>query len=91
MEYLKNKVGEEFHGIVSGITHFGIFIELNQTLAEGLIRLRDLNDDYYIFDDKNYSINGRRYGRRIRLGDKVNVRLVRVDLEKREIDFILLA
>ncbi|MCL6098362.1 MAG: ribonuclease R [Bacteroidetes bacterium] len=90
IEFLKGKVGEEFHGVVSGITHFGIFIELNQTLAEGLIRLRDMEDDYYIFDEKNYAINGRRTGRRIRLGDKVNVKLIRVDEEKRELDFILL-
>ena len=90
IEFLKGKVGEEFHGVVSGITHFGIFIELNQTLAEGLIRLRDMEDDYYIYDEKNYAINGRRTGRRIRLGDKVNVKLIRVDEEKRELDFILL-
>lgn len=90
IEYLKGKVGENFHGVVSGITHFGIFIELSQTLAEGLIRLRDMDDDYYIFDEKNYSITGKRYGRRIRLGDKVNVKLIGVDEEKKEIDFILL-
>lgn len=90
IEYLKGKVGENFHGVVSGITHFGIFIELSQSLAEGLIRLRDMDDDYYIFDEKNYSITGKRYGRRIRLGDKVNVKLIGVDEEKREIDFILL-
>ncbi|MEW5844602.1 MAG: ribonuclease R [Bacteroidota bacterium] len=90
IEYLEGKVGDEFHGVVSGITHFGIFVELSQTLAEGLIRLRDLEDDYYIFDEKNYAINGRRTGRRIRLGDKVNVKLIRVDEEKRELDFILL-
>lgn len=90
IEFLKSKVGEDFHGVVSGITHFGIFIELSQTLAEGLIRLRDMEDDFYVFDEKNYSINGKRSGRRIRLGDKVNVRVIRVDEEKREIDFILL-
>ncbi|HOI30648.1 MAG TPA: ribonuclease R [Melioribacteraceae bacterium] len=90
IEYLRGKVGTEFHGVVSGITSFGIFIELNQNLAEGLIRYRDLEDDYYTFDEKNYSITGKRTGRRIRLGDKVNVKLVRVDNEKREIDFILL-
>lgn len=90
IEYLKGKVGTEFHGVVSGITNFGIFIELNQTLAEGLIRYRDLEDDYYIFDEKNYTITGRSTGRKIRLGDKVNVKLVRVDSEKREIDFALL-
>ncbi len=89
IEYLEGKVGEEFHGVVSGITHFGIFVELSENMAEGLIKLRDLEDDYYIFDEKNYSINGRRTGRRIRLGDKVNVRLIRIDEEKRELDFIL--
>mgnify|MGYP001614905587 FL=1 len=91
IEYLKSKVGEDFHGVVSGITHFGIFIELSHTLAEGLIRLRDMNDDYYVFDEKNYSILGKRSGRKIRLGDKVNVKLIRVDQEKREIDFVLLS
>lgn len=90
IEYLKGKVGTEFHGVVSGITNFGIFVELSQTLAEGLIKYRDLEDDYYIFDEKNYTITGRRTGRKIRLGDKVNVKLVRVDDEKREIDFTLL-
>ena len=90
IEYLKVKVGEEFHGVVSGITHFGIFIELSQNLAEGLIRMRDMEDDYYIFDEKNYAILGRRTGKRIRLGDKVNVKLIRVDEEKRELDFTLL-
>ncbi|MFA7228050.1 MAG: ribonuclease R, partial [Melioribacteraceae bacterium] len=90
IEYLKGKVGEEFHGVVNGITHFGIFIELSQTLSEGLIRLRDMQDDFYVFDEKNYAINGKRTGRRIRLGDKVNVKLIRVDEERREIDFILL-
>jgi ribonuclease R len=90
IEYMKNKIGEEFHGVVSGVTHFGIFIELNQTLAEGLIRLRDLEDDYYIFDQNNYCITGQRTGKRIRLGDKVNVKLIRVNEEKRAIDFILI-
>ena len=90
IEYLKGKVGCDFHGVVSGITHFGIFIELSQNLAEGLIKLRDMDGDYYIFDEKNYSITGKRNGKRIRLGDKVNVKLIRVDEEKREIDFILL-
>ena len=87
---MKSKVGEEFHGVVSGVTHFGIFIELNQTLAEGLIRLRDLEDDFYVFDQNNYCITGKRTGRRIRLGDKVNVKLIRVNEEKRAIDFILI-
>jgi ribonuclease R len=90
IEYLQGKVGTDFHGVVSGITNFGIFVELSHTLAEGLIKFRDMEDDYYIFDEKNYTITGKRTGRKIRLGDKVNVKLARVDNEKREIDFTLL-
>jgi len=90
IEFLKNKVGETFHGVISGFTHFGFFVELSQNLAEGLIRYRDLNDDFYILDEKNYSIVGRDTGKRIRLGDKVNVKIYRVNEEKKEIDFILL-
>lgn len=89
IEYLKSKVGQDFLGVVSGITNFGIFIELNDSLAEGMIKLRNMEDDFYVFDEKNYSITGKRTGRKIRLGDKVNVKLIRVDEEKREIDFIL--
>lgn len=90
VEFLKNKVGEEFHGVISGFTHFGFFVELSQTLAEGLIRFRDLDDDFYVLDEKNYSIVGKDTGRRIRLGDKVTVKILRVNEEKKEIDFALL-
>jgi ribonuclease R len=90
VEYLSNHIGEEFHGVVSGITHFGMFIELTQNLAEGLIRLSDLEDDFYIYDEKNYSLIGRTTKKRYRLGDKVTVKLIRVDKEKRELDFQIL-
>ncbi len=90
MEYLEKHVGEDFRGVISGVTNFGIFVELIDSLAEGLIRLRDLNDDFYVFDEKSYSLNGRRTQNRYRLGDKVTVRLIRVDIEKREMDFLLL-
>lgn len=90
VEYLTDKIGEKYHGVISGFTNFGFFIELSQTLAEGLIRFRDLDDDFYILDEKNYSIVGRDTGRRIRLGDKVNVQILRVNKERKEIDFALL-
>lgn len=89
LEFLKGKVGEVFHAVISGIMHFGIFVELSSTLAEGLIKFRDLQDDYYSFDEKNYCIVGKRSKKRYRLGDKVNVQLIRVDEERREIDFVL--
>ncbi|HET55660.1 MAG TPA: ribonuclease R [Ignavibacteria bacterium] len=90
IEYLKNKIGEEFTAVISGITNFGIFVELRETLSEGLIRLRDIKDDYYLFDEKQYAIVGSETGKRYRLGDKIEVKLIRVDESKREIDFTLL-
>lgn len=89
IEYLKNKIGENFKGIISGITNFGIFIELSDNLAEGLIHLRNLNDDFYIFDEAGYCLIGSNYGKKYRLGDKIEVKLKSVNEEKREIDFIL--
>lgn len=89
IDYLKNKIGEEFNGIISGITNFGIFVELSDSLAEGLIPYRLLEGDYYFFDEKNYSVVGRKSKKRIRLGDKVTVKIYRIDPEKKEIDFIL--
>lgn len=90
IEYLKNHQGNEFSAIISGITNFGIFVKITDMLAEGLVRLRDLDDDYYVYDEKKYSIIGRRTKKQYRLGDKVHVRLVRVDEEKSELDFIIL-
>ncbi len=90
IEFLQNKIGETFDGIISGVTHFGIFIELSDTLAEGLVHMRDLDDDYYVFDEKTYSLKGTSTGKQFRLGDKIKVKLKRVNEEKREIDFTLL-
>jgi len=90
IEYLKDHIGEIFHGIISGITHFGIFVKLTDILAEGLIRLRDLEGDFYVYDEKKYSLIGRRSKKQFRLGDKLNVKLVRADLDKSELDFIII-
>ncbi len=89
MEFLKDKLGNDFEGIISGVTNFGLFIEVSENLAEGLVRMSDLDDDYYEFDEKNYSLIGRRTKRVFRLGDKVAVKLIRVDEEKREVDFLI--
>ncbi len=90
IEFLKNHQGNEFSAIISGITNFGIFVKITDILAEGLVRLRDLDDDYYIYDEKKYSIIGRHTKKQYRLGDKVHVQLIRVDDEKSELDFIIL-
>jgi len=90
IEYLKNHQGNEFTAIISGITNFGIFVKITDTLAEGLVRLKDLDDDYYVHDEKKYSIVGRRTRKQYRLGDKVYVKLIRIDEERTELDFIIL-
>ncbi len=90
IEYLKNHQGSEFSAIISGITNFGIFVKITDILAEGLVRLRDLDDDYYIYDEKKYAITGKRTKKQYRLGDKIHVKLIRVDEERSELDFIIL-
>ena len=90
IEYLKNHLGNEFSAIISGITNFGIFVKITDILAEGLVRLRDLDDDYYIHDEKKYAIVGKRSKKQYRLGDKIQVKLIRVDEERSELDFIIL-
>lgn len=90
IEYLLNHLGEKFHAIISGITHFGIFVKITDILAEGLIKLKDLEDDFYVYDEKKYSLIGRASKKHFRLGDKVQVKLVRVDPEKSELDFIII-
>jgi ribonuclease R len=90
IEYLRNKIGYEFFGVISGITNFGFFVQLKHNLSDGLVRLSDLDDDYYIYDEKKYSLVGKRTKKTYRLGDKVNVKVARVDSEKKEIDFLLL-
>lgn len=89
IEYLKDHIGEEFHAVISGIIHFGIFVKIIDNLAEGLIRLRDLEGDFYVYDEKKYALIGRVSKKQFRLGDKVNVKLVRVDMDKSELDFII--
>jgi ribonuclease R len=89
IEYLENHIGESFHAVISGVTHFGLFVKILDILAEGLIRIRDLEGDFYVYDEKKYSLIGRRTKKQYRLGDKVWVKLVRVDQEKSELDFII--
>lgn len=88
-EFMLDKVGDEFPGIVSSVTSFGIFVELKEIYIEGLIHISMLPNDYYHFDVLKHEIYGERSGNRYRLGDPVKVKVVRVDLDERKIDFIL--
>ncbi len=88
IQYLQDKLGEEFHAVISGVANYGIFVELTDILAEGLIRVRDLEGDFYVLDEKKYSLIGKRTKKQFRLGDKILVKLVRVDSENLELDFL---
>jgi ribonuclease R len=89
VEYMKRHIGDEFHAVISGVTNFGIFVELTDLLVQGLLHVRDLSDDYYIYDEKQYTLKGRRTGKQYRLGDTLEVKVVRVNPEDRQIDFTL--
>ena len=88
-EYLQNNIGEEFSGIISGLTEWGMYVEIIANKCEGMIRLRDLNDDFYVLDEKNYCIIGQRRKKKYQLGDEVTIMVKKVDLGKRQIDFTL--
>jgi ribonuclease R len=87
VEFMKRHVGDEFQGVISGVARFGIFVEIQDLLVEGMIHVRDLQDDYYTYDEKKYALIGRRTGKQFRLGDLVSVQVIRVNSEEREIDF----
>lgn len=88
-EFLIDKKGKVFEGLISGVSKWGIFVELTISKSEGLIRFNELKDDFYYLDEENYRIIGRQTGNMYRLGDKVNVLVKDVDMEKRQLDFAI--
>ena len=84
--YMKDKVGQEFEGVVSSVTSFGIFVELDNTI-EGLIRLANMNDDYYVYDESSYSVLGERTKKSYKIGDLVKIKVESVNVDFKEIDF----
>ncbi len=89
VEFMADKIGQEFDGIISGINEFGIYVELTDSKCEGMVPLRDLDDDYYEFDERNYQLLGRRRHRRYTLGDPIRIRVARANLDKKQLDFAL--
>ncbi|WP_442591082.1 ribonuclease R [Pedobacter sp. AW31-3R] len=89
VEYLEENVGQLFMGIISGVTEWGMYVELIDNKCEGMIRLKDITDDFYVLDEKNYCIVGQRKKKKYQLGDEVKVKVKKVDLSKRQIDFSL--
>lgn len=88
-EYINKHIGEEYEGIISGMMQYGMFVEIMDILVEGMIRFRDIEDDYYDYDEKNHIARGRRRGRTFRAGQKVKIKVVRVNKETKKIDFNL--
>lgn len=88
-EFMMDKVGQEFDGVVSGVMNFGIFVELADIYVEGLIHISTLPGDYYQFDPIKHILSGERSRKRFMLGDRIRIRVARVDLDKREMDFVL--
>ena len=86
---MQNKLGEVYEGVISAVTEWGFYVELDENKCEGLVPVRDLADDYYDFDEKNFCLIGRKYHNKYTLGDIVRVQVARADLEKKQLDFAL--
>src|SRR5262249_12030505 len=87
VEFMQDKIGQEFDGVISGVSDRGIYVELNDTHAEGMVRIRDLGDDFYTYDEKRYRIVGMRTQEKFALGDPIHVKLLATRLFERELDF----
>ncbi|MEA3503998.1 MAG: ribonuclease R, partial [Bacteroidota bacterium] len=88
-EFFLDKVGMEFDGLISGVSKWGLFVELNNTKAEGLIAIADLDNDFYMLDEENYSLVGRRHGEIYKLGDAIRIIVKKIDLNKKQMNFAL--
>jgi len=89
VEFMSDKVGQCFDGIISGVTEWGVYVELNESKCEGMLHIRELNDDFYIFDEDNYCIKGKRLGRTFQLGEPLRIEVYRANLMKKQLDFRL--
>ncbi|AEV33250.1 ribonuclease R [Owenweeksia hongkongensis DSM 17368] len=88
VKFMEKHVGEDFMGVISGVTEWGVFVELIESKCEGMIRIRDFKDDYYVFDEKNFAIEGERNGKIFQLGDQIMVTVKNADLDKKQLDFV---
>ncbi len=85
-EFLQDKLGTEFDGVISGVQKFGLFVEIKENACEGLVPMRSLTDDFYVFDEDNYQLYGKHSGKRYRLGDDLRIRIINVDLQRKIVD-----
>ena len=88
VEFLSERIGEEFDAVISGVTERGLYVEEQTTHADGMIRVKDVGDDYFEYDEKNYQLLGRRTKKSYRLGDPIKVKLAAARLAEKELDFV---
>jgi ribonuclease R len=89
VKFLKNKIGFIYDGVISGVTEWGLYIEITENKCEGLVKVSSIKDDHYIFDEKKYALIGNRTKVGYQLGQKVKIKIQRADLERKQMDFIL--
>lgn len=89
VEFMSERLGQTYDGVISGVTEWGLYVELNENKCEGMVPVRDLDDDYYEFDEKNYCLRGRRKNKVYSLGDAITIKVARANLEKKQLDFAL--
>jgi ribonuclease R len=89
VEFMSERLGNVYDGVISGVTEWGLYVEINENKCEGMVPIRDLGDDYYEFDEKSYCITGRRNKKSYRLGDPIKIQVVRTNLERKQLDFAL--
>lgn len=89
VEFMSDHIGTVYDGVISGVTEWGLYVEINENKCEGMISMRDLGNDYYDFDEKNYCLIGRRHHQKFSLGDPIKIKVARANLEKKQLDFIL--
>lgn len=89
VEFMSERLGQVFEGVISGVTEWGIYVEINENKCEGMIAMRDLGDDYFEFDERNYCLIGRHTRQKYSLGDSLQIKVARANLEKKQLDFIL--
>ena len=88
VEYMRDHIGDEFDAVISGVMAYGLFVEISDILVEGMVHVRNIDDDYYLFDEKHYSLIGERNKKIFRLGDSIRVKVFKVNTERRQIDFM---
>jgi ribonuclease R len=89
VEFMSDKIGLIFDGVISGIQEWGVYVELNENKCEGMIPIRDLGNDFFSYDEKNYCLTGRKTHKKYQLGDEITVKVVKANLEKKQLDFAL--